>query len=246
MRRSATRCYPSLAALPERVETSCSRSATSIEAALEDAIAHGARAATIMSSLVLDEDHDPPLRERIRARVRAAGLVLCGGNGMGFYNFRDGVWVCGFQTRAHMRGGNVALLSQSGSGMCGIVDIEERIDFNMAVLRPEPVTLDEYLDFASSCPARAPWDFVETLRDPAAFTAALAKARARRIPIVAVKAGARRSRRSSLFVLGALTGNDSARRHLRALWRAARRRHGRARDDPDCSRSRMRRGGRLA
>jgi acyl-CoA synthetase (NDP forming) len=145
-----------------------------------------------MSSLVLDEDHDPPLLERIRARVRAAGLVLCGGNGMGFYNFHDGVWVCGFQTRAHVRGGNVALLSQSGSGMCGIVDIEERIDFNLAVSSGQElaVTLDEYLDFALELPGtRAVGLFVETLRDPAAFTAALAKARARRIPIVAVKVG---------------------------------------------------------
>jgi len=209
------RCYASLAALPERVEhVVFAVGDERIEAALEEAIAHGARAATIMSSLVLDEDHDPPLRERIRARVRAAGLVLCGGNGMGFYNFHDGVWVCGFQTRSHVRGGNVALLSQSGSGMCGIVDIEERIDFNFAVSSGQElsVTLDQYLDYALEMPGtRAVGLFVEMLRDPPAFIAALAKARARRIPIVAIKVG-RTALAAKLAVShsGALTGNDSA------------------------------------
>jgi acyl-CoA synthetase (NDP forming) len=209
------RCFPSLAALPERVEhVVFTVGDERIEVALEEAIAHGARAATIMSSLVLDEDGEPPLRERIRARVRAAGLVLCGGNGMGFYNFRDGVWVCGFQTRSHVRGGNVALLSQSGSGMCGILDIEERIDFNLAVSSGQElsVTLDQYLDFALETPGtRAVGLFIEMLRDPPAFIAALAKARERRIPIVAIKVG-RTALAAKLAVShsGALTGNDSA------------------------------------
>jgi acyl-CoA synthetase (NDP forming) len=209
------RCYPSLSALPERVEhVVFTVGDERIEAALEDAIAHGARAATIMSSLVLEEDRDPPLRERIRARVRAAGLVLCGGNGMGFYNFHDGVWVCGFQTRAHVRGGNVALLSQSGSGMCGIIDVEERIDFNFAVSSGQElsVTLDQYLGYALELPGtRAVGLFVETLRDPPAFVAALAKARERGIPIVAIKVG-RTALAAKLAVShsGALTGNDSA------------------------------------
>ncbi len=69
---------------------------------------------------------------------------------MGFYNFADGIWGCGFRTRMHRRGGNVAYISHSGSGMCGIVDSEERIDFNLVVSTGQElaVAMDEYLDFA--------------------------------------------------------------------------------------------------
>ena len=119
-------CFPALSALPGRVEhVMFAVSDERIEAALDDAIAHGARAVTLYSSLVLAKDSVPALRERVLARVRAANLVVCGANGMGFYNFADGIWGCGFQTRQHARGGNVAFISHSGSGMCGIVDTDE-------------------------------------------------------------------------------------------------------------------------
>ena len=59
-------------------------------------------------------------------------MLLSGGNGMGVYNFRDHFWGCGFATRDHPVVGNVVLLSQSGSGMSGILDCEERLDFLFA------------------------------------------------------------------------------------------------------------------
>ena len=84
-------CFASLSALPDPVEhVIFAVSDARVEAALEEVIAHGARAATIMSSLVLADDRHPPLRERVLARIRAAGLVVCVANGMGFYNFADG------------------------------------------------------------------------------------------------------------------------------------------------------------
>ena len=127
-------CFPSLAALPEPVEhVIFAIGDARVEAALGDLIAHGARAATLMSSLVLADDREPLLRDRVLAKIRAAGILVCGANGMGFYNFSEGVWGCGFRTRMHSRSGNVAYISHSGSGMCGIVDSEERIDFNLVV-----------------------------------------------------------------------------------------------------------------
>ena len=92
-------CFPSLAALPTSVEHVIFAVAdTRVEAALDETIAHGARAATIMSSLVLEHDSVPALRERVAARIREHGLLVCGANGMGYYNFREGIWACGFQT----------------------------------------------------------------------------------------------------------------------------------------------------
>ncbi len=91
-------CFPSLAALPEPVEhVIFAVSDARVEAALDDVIAHGARAVTLMSSLVLAKDSEPTLRDRVAAKLRAAGLLACGANGMGFYNFADGIWGCGFR-----------------------------------------------------------------------------------------------------------------------------------------------------
>jgi acyl-CoA synthetase (NDP forming) len=209
------RCFPSLAALPEPVEQVIfAVSDERIEAALADAIAHGARAATLMSALVLEQDQNPPLRERVRAQIQAAKLAVCGANGMGYYNFEAGVWACGFQTRAHARGGNVAYISHSGSGMCGIVDCEERIDFNLVVSTGQElsVTMDEYLDYALDQPStRVVGLFMETARNPQGLERAFAKAQQRRIPIVALKVGRTElSARLTVSHSGAIAGEDGA------------------------------------
>ena len=206
-------CYPSLAALPGPVEHVMFAIAdTRVEAALDEVIAHGARAATIMSALVIGGDTDPPLRERVLAKIRKSGLAVCGANGMGFYNFADGVWGCGFRTRSHRRGGNVAYISHSGSGMCGIVDSEERIDFNLVVSTGQElaVSMDEYLEFALEMPGtRAVGLFMETARNPRGLLRALAKARELDIPVVALKVG--RTELSAQLTVshsGAIAGED--------------------------------------
>ncbi len=207
-------CFASLAKLPEPVEhVIFAISDERLETALDETIAHGARAATIMSSLVIAGDREPVLRERVLAKIRAAGLVVCGANGMGFYNFAEGIWGCGFRTRMHVRGGNVAYISHSGSGMCGIVDSEERIDFNLVVSTGQElaVSMDEYLDFALEQPStRVVGLFMETARNPAGLAHALAKAEARRIPVVALKVGRTDlSARLTVSHSGAIAGADS-------------------------------------
>ncbi|MBF8293004.1 MAG: hypothetical protein HW417_1317 [Steroidobacteraceae bacterium] len=206
-------CFPSLAALPEPVEhVIFAIGDARVEAALEDVIGHGARAATLMSSLVLADDREPPLRDRVLAKIRASGLVVCGANGMGFYNFAEGIWGCGFKTRMHVRGGNVAYISHSGSGMCGIVDSEERIDFNLVVSTGQElvVSMDEYLDFALEQPTtRVVGLFMETARNPAGLVRAFQKAQKRGIPIVALKVGRTElAARLTVSHSGAIAGED--------------------------------------
>ncbi len=207
-------CYASLATLPERVEHVIFAIAdTRVEAALDEVTAHGARAATIMSSLVIEDDTDPRLRDRVLAKIRKSGLVVCGANGMGFYNFAEGIWGCGFRTRMHRRGGNVAYISHSGSGMCGIVDSEERIDFNLVVSTGQElaVSMDEYLDYALDMPGtRAVGLFMETARNPDGLVRAFDKARQRGIPIVALKVGRTElSARLTVSHSGAIAGRDA-------------------------------------
>ena len=207
-------CYPSLSDLPEPVEhVIFAVSDQRIEAALDDAVAHGIKAATLIPALVLEDDVAPPLKERIRRRLEAAGILVCGGNGMGFCNFTDRVWACGFDTRPNHLPGGVTLISHSGSGMSGIVDVDERIDFNLAVSTGQElnVGMHDYLDFALDQPeTRVVGLFMETVRDPAGFVAALAKANRKRIPILAIKVGRTTlSARLAVSHSGAIAGTDS-------------------------------------
>ena len=209
-------CFPALDALPETVEhVVLTLGDANIEAGLDATIAHGAKAATMMSSLELRDDREPRLRERVAKKIADSGLIVCGANGMGFYNFADGVWVCGFDTRSnHPRGGNVTLISHSGSGMSGIIDCEERIDFNLAVSTGQElsVTMDQYMDWALDRPeTRVIGLFMETARNPAGLIAAFEKARQRGIPVVVLKVGRTElSARLAVSHSGAIAGRDDA------------------------------------
>jgi acyl-CoA synthetase (NDP forming) len=209
-------CYASLKDLPEPVEQVIFALADSrVEAALEEVIAHGAKSAVMYSTLVLENDTAPFLRERTGKRVREAGLLLAGANGMGFYNFHDGVWACGFDTRHnHPRDGNVTLISHSGSGMSGILDCEERIAFNLAVSTGQElsVRMDDYMDYAiERMNTRAIGLFMETARNPAGLRAVLEKAARRGIPVVALKVGRTElAARLTVSHSGALAGSDAA------------------------------------
>ena len=207
-------CYPDMASLPQIVEhVIFTVSDERLEAALDEVISHGAKAITIMSSLIVEGD--PGFRERITKKIEQAGIIVCGANSMGFFNFRSGVWACGFDTREnHVHGGNVTLISQSGSGMSGIVDCESRIDFNLAIStgQERTVALDEYIDYALEQPeTRVIGLFVEAVRNPDSMIAALAKAAEKRIPIVAIKVGKTEfSARMAITHSGAIAGRDAA------------------------------------
>jgi len=208
-------CYPDLAALPSTVEhVIFAISDTRIEAAIDDVINHGARAATIMSALVQEHDGDPNLQQRVGEKIHDANLLVCGSNGMGFYNFRDRIWACGFDTRENHQSGNVTLISHSGSGMAGIVDVDERIDFNLVVSTGQElsVSMDEYLDYALDLPeTRVVGLFMETVRHPQQMIAALEKANRKAIPVVALKVGRTDlAARLAVSHSGAIAGNDAA------------------------------------
>ena len=207
-------CYPDLKALPKTPELVifCA-SDNRVEQVLDEVIAIGASAVSIMSSLVIDEDDTPNLKSRLQKKIANAGILACGGNGMGFYNVRDRVVACGFDGRMHEPPGNVSLISHSGSGMCSIVDCDERLRFNLAVSTGNEigVTMDKYLDFALEQPeTRVVGLFVETTRQPKKFRAALQKANDKRIPIVAIKVG--RTNKSAMLAeshSGAIAGDDA-------------------------------------
>jgi len=185
-----------------------------IETSLDEVIALGIPACTIFSSLLLADDSSPNLKQRITAKATAAGLLVAGANGMGFYNVRDRVLAGGFDTRDHPFPGNVSLISQSGAGMSGIVDCEQRIQFNFAVSSGYELTvsMEDYLDYALDLPeTKVVGLFLETSRYPHKLLSAFKKANDRDIPIVVLKVGRTElAARLAVSHSGALAGSDRA------------------------------------
>ena len=143
-------CFKSVSQLPETPDLAIfAVSDHRIEALFDEIIEAKISAAVIFSSLVVDNDKAPTLKERIQEKIRNSGILVCGANGMGFYNVRDSMWACGFDSSDHKPIGNVSLISHSGSGMSGILDCEDRLRFNFAVSTGNElsVTMDQYLNF---------------------------------------------------------------------------------------------------
>ncbi len=206
-------CFPSLSALPETVEHVVLGVANEhLEAELAATIRHGARAATIFASCVLDGDDR--LAGRLAAMAREAGVVICGGNGMGFCNPVAGLRVSGYAARHRMLPGGVTLIAQSGSAFSALGYNDRRLKFNLCVSTGRELTTSaaDYMDWAlEQAGTRVIGLFLETARDPERFVAALAKAEQRRVPVVVLKVG--RTETSAAFAAshsGAIAGDNAA------------------------------------
>jgi acyl-CoA synthetase (NDP forming) len=226
-------CLPSLADLPGPVDLAVLAVPTaSLERQLRAAAAHGIPAAVIFASCVEVEggpsegrqapprtpsDHAGrrrPLAERLRGIAAEAGMAVCGGNGMGFFNPEHGVRVCGYPEPADLTAGPVAVVSHSGSVFSALLHNHRDLRFNLVVSAGNELvtTAAAYLDHALELPStRVAALFLETVREPAAFRAALAKAAERAIPVVALKVGRGQAARAMVVAhSGALAGDDGA------------------------------------
>jgi len=209
------KCYASLADLPEKVDHVILGIANArIEAALDEAIAHGAKGATIFASLYLENDSEPPLMRRVQAKAKAAGMQICGANCMGFYNDEAGFWAAGFPSAREPKPGHIAFISHSGSVFGAIAHNDPRFRFNICISPGQEIVTStaDYMDYALELPStRVIGLFIETVRDPVRFVAALKKSAERGIPVVVLKVGrTEEAARMALGHSGALTGDDAA------------------------------------
>ena len=211
------RCYPSIAELPEPVDLAIlGVSNARIEQALRDAVAAGARSAVTFSSLFEEEPPTgvPALPERLGAIARAAGIAMCGGNGMGFLNLDTGLRATGFATPDDMRAGPVTFISHSGSAFAAVAFNDRGIEFNLIVSSGQEIvtTMADYMDYALGLPStRVLALLLETVRDPQRFCAQLQRAAEAGIPVVALMVG--RTEGSKAMVTahsGALAGEHGA------------------------------------
>ncbi len=208
-------CYASLAELPGPVDhVVIAVSNLRVEAQLTAAAEIGARAATVFASGYYEGDTDPPLTERIRGIAKDAGMQMCGGNCIGFYNFEAGACASSYSAGGHGEPGPITLVTHSGTLLWPLVEAEHRLSYNLAVSSGQELvtTAADYLDYALDQPStRLVAMFLETVRDPEGFIAGLEKARARDVPVIVLKVG-RTAESAALAVShsGAIAGDDAA------------------------------------
>jgi acyl-CoA synthetase (NDP forming) len=208
-------CFPALSALPEPVDLAVlCVGARHLEAALGAAIAAKARAAVIFDNPYLEDDGEPSLARRLSRMACAAGLPLCGANCMGYFNVADRVFVCGYPPAAEIASGGIFFITHSGTAFGSFCQSDPRLGFSCVVSSGQELatTMADYMDYALEQPStRALALFLETVRDPRRFIAALEKAAGLGIPVVALKVGrTERSARLAVSHSGAIAGDDAA------------------------------------
>lgn len=208
-------CYASLQALPEVVDHVVLGVANHrLEQSLRDAIAHGAKAATIFGSCYLADDGSPNLKQRLIACANEGEMILCGPNCMGFVNLEIALRVAAYPCGPKRAPGGITWIAQSGSVYGALAYNDERLKFNLAVSSgSEFITRsNDYMQWALQRPStRVIALFLESVRDPEGFAATLAEAASRQIPVVILKAG--RTPQSAAMArthTGALAGDDAA------------------------------------
>ncbi|WP_137391972.1 acetate--CoA ligase family protein [Rhodoligotrophos defluvii] len=208
------RCVPELAALDDAPDHAIIAVNNDIvEQAVNEAVARGVRAVTIFASCYLENDREPKLVERLAATAQSSGLVICGANGMGFYNMSARVAASWFPI-TELPSGGIAFVSHSGAVFAALLGLDPRLGYSLAVSAGQELTttVADYLDYALDlAETRVAALFLETVRDPAGFAAALEKARDREVAVVAIKVG-RTSQSAKLAEShsGAIAGNDAA------------------------------------
>lgn len=201
--------------------------------AVEACAARGVKVAVVMTS-GFGETGEAGIakQDRMLAAARAGGMRLIGPNCQGLANFATGV-VANFSTIFHElegRDGPVAIVSQSGANSQAIYQLVRDKGLGIrhvhATGNEADVTVAELAAAVVADPGvRLLLLYMEAIKDPAALAAAAEAARARDLPIVALKAGRTASgQKAARSHTGALATEDRIvdaffERH--AIWRAA-------------------------
>jgi acyl-CoA synthetase (NDP forming) len=208
-------CHPSLRDLPERPD--CALLAVPnqrLKGELEAVAECGIPAAAIFASAWSEPEPGQPSLEQELARVaRASGTVVCGPNCMGFVSLRDRLPASGYAANPDTPAGGVTLITHSGSVWDAFLQNRRGVAFNYVVSAGNEIatTAADYMQFALGDEStRVIGVYLETVRDPDTFRAALAEAAERDVPVVVLKTG-RTERGAALAQAhsGALAGEDA-------------------------------------
>ncbi len=189
-------------------------SGLALEDSFDEALGIGVGGIVIYASNHLVNDESPPLTERLRLKAAEAGIPVCGGNSMGFYNYDDNVLVSFDRPPQNRPKGHIGLILHSGSGMTYLANNDARFCYNYVIASAQETnaTAADYIDYLLDQPStRVIAIMMETVRDVPAFIDALEKARQKDIPIVITKLG--RTEKSAQLAMshsGAIVGDHDA------------------------------------
>jgi acetate---CoA ligase (ADP-forming) len=206
------RAYPSVADLPGPPDLVIMAVGDGrIEEQFAAAIKAGARAASIFGSCVVPDDTASDLVSRLSAMAHEAGIPVNGANCMGFCNYEAAIHANSYPF-PQRESGRITVLAQSGSVFGAMVGSRMKLNFAASIGGELGTTVADYMDYALELgTARVLTLFLETIRDPDAFQAALEKAEEMGVPVVALKAGrSDMAMRMAVSHSGALAGDDRA------------------------------------
>jgi acyl-CoA synthetase (NDP forming) len=206
-------CYPSIADLPEAVDVlALCVNHTRVLEHMRPAARRGVRAAIIFDGGFAERgDEGRRRQEELVAICREAGIALCGPNCMGVVSphSRSLVYI---QTLADpaLLAGNVGLISQSGSLCIGLLADCRRFGWSHVISSGNEAVLTavDYLEYLIDDPVtKVIALFLETVRQPDRFVAALDRAADCGKPVVVLKVGrSERARRAITSHTGGLAG----------------------------------------
>jgi len=220
------RCYPSVEALPAGVDVLafCVNHERVLDG-LRAAAAKGVRAAVAFDAGFAESDDTGRRRqEELVAICREAGIAFCGPNCMGVIspNERSLVYLNALRDPSPLAG-SVGLISQSGSIVIGLLADCRRFGWSHVVSTGNEAVIVavDVLEYLVDDPAtRVIAMFLESVRQPERFVAALDRAADRGKPVVVLKVGrSERARRAITSHTGGLAGES---RVIEAVLRAHR------------------------
>jgi acyl-CoA synthetase (NDP forming) len=206
-------CYASIAELPPAVDVlALCVNHTRVLEHLSVAAERGVRAAVIFDGGFAESGAEGGRRQaELVALCREAGIALCGPNCMGFVSPHARALVYIQQLRdPALLSGNVGIVSQSGSVCIGLLADCRRFGWSHVISSGNEAVLTaaDFLDYLVDDPrTRVIALFLETIRQPERFVAALDRAADRGKPVVVLKVGrSDRARQAITSHTGGLAG----------------------------------------
>lgn len=210
--------FPTLAELPGRADLAfITVGAEQVPGIVRDCGDHGVKAAVIFTSGFAESGSDGQARQdALVARARAANVCLVGPNTAGLISDEAGLYASfiGTMVMEPVHGGNVALITQSGSVGSFFLGRgwERGIGYRAWVATGDEagVHLEDMVDhFATDPGTRVIAVFIESLRDGRLFRQAVQRARANGKAVVAYGVGRSQAGQTAVRShTGALAGNQ--------------------------------------
>ncbi len=163
-----------------------------LEQSFQQALALKVGGIVVYAANTIENDSEPKLTERLRCAAAQAGIPVCGGNSMGFYNYDNSVLVSFDHPPPARTAGHIGLIAHSGSGMTYLANNDTRFRFNYVIASGQEInaSVGDYMDYLlEQASTRVIALLLETVRDVPAFTSALQKAQAQSVAVVITRLG---------------------------------------------------------